>query len=419
VPDSDSTDEATPEKATLPGPDPIDGALDADIEVSESAVAPDSDPAGEEPSDDEETPETTGRLMGIRRFWKRWHRWIIAGTAVLIVIGIAVPVVRVLVAWSNVERVEFDPDAARVVISEQAPVAIAAVSTTQPEIDDAGDTPVTTTVVEAPPDVPFSGVVSDADHTAVLVIGSDAGGFRADVIMLALIPKDGGDLALVSIPRDLYLDDPCGSGRERINAALNGCGDVSGPDLLAIVVEDFTGVPIDHFVLFDFDGFARVIDVAGGVDICVNHYTYDTKTEPGLALLAGCNHVDGSMALAWVRSRHTGEVVNGVSRSIPGVNDLTRNTRQRSITLQLLEKLSSLLNPGDLVALIEAVPGAFTLDEGLSLTTAVGIAWDLRGTPADDVDTPTIPVINHRAANGAQVLLPQESFAETMGWSTG
>jgi len=419
VPDSDATDETTPETATPANPDPTDETPDVGEGASESSAAPDPGPADEESDTAAEAPESAGRLTGIRHFWKRWHRWIIAGTAVLIVIGIAVPVVRVLVAWSNVERVEFDPDAARIVMSEQAPVAIAAASTTQPGIDDAGDTPVTTIAVEAPPDVPFSGVVRDADHTAVLVIGSDAGGYRADVIMLALIPKDGGDLALISLPRDLYLDDPCGSGRERINAALNGCGEVSGPDLLAIVVEDFTGVPIDHFVLFDFDGFARVINVAGGVDICVNHYTYDTKTEPGLALLAGCNHVDGAMALAWVRSRHTREVVDGVSRSIPGVNDLTRNTRQRSITLQLLEKMSSLLNPGDLVALIEAVPGAFTLDEGLSLTTAVGIAWDLRGTPADDVYSPTIPVINHRAANGAQVLLPQESFAETMGWPTG
>ena len=74
------------------------------------------------------------------------------------------------------------------------------------------------------------------------------------------------------------------------------------------------------------------------------------------------------------------------------------------------------MNPGELVALVEAVPGAFTLDEGLSLTTAVGIAWDLRGTPSADVDTPTIPVSFYITETGAQVLVPQESFAETMGW---
>ena len=237
--------------------------------------------------------------------------------------------------------------------------------------------------------------------------------------MLALIPTDGSDLALVSLPRDLYLDDPCGGGRARINAALNGCGAVSGPNLLAIVVEDFTGVPVDHFVLFDFDGFARVINAAGGVEICVDNYTFDSKTDPELALLAGCNEVGGEMALSWVRSRHTLEVVNGVARAVPGVNDLARNERQREIVLQLLGQLSSFPNPAELVGLVEAVPGAFTLSDSLSLTSAVGLAWDLRGTPPSSIDTPEVPVKFYVASGGAQVLLPTESFAVTMGWASG
>jgi LCP family protein required for cell wall assembly len=276
----------------------------------------------------------------------------------------------------------------------------------------------TTSTVPPPVEVPFDGELDDGDHTAVLIIGSDAGGFRADVIMLALIPTNGSDLALVSLPRDLYLDDPCGGGRERINAALNGCGNVSGPNLLAVVAEDFTGVPVDHFVLFDFDGFARVIDAAGGVEVCVDHYTYDTKTDPELALLTGCNQVDGEMALSWVRSRHTRQIVDGVDRKVPGVNDLTRNERQREVVLQLLSRLSSFPNPAELVALVEAVPNAFTLSTGLSLTTAIGIAWDLRGIPIEAVDTPEIPVTYYTTAAGASVLLPAESFAATMGWTS-
>jgi LCP family protein required for cell wall assembly len=234
--------------------------------------------------------------------------------------------------------------------------------------------------------------------------------------MLALIPADGSDLTLVSLPRDLYLDDPCWGGRQRINAALNGCGDVDGPNLLAIVVEDFTGVPVDHFVLFDFDGFARVIDAAGGVEICVDHDTFDTKTDPDLRLLAGCSTVDGAQALAWVRSRHTLEVVDGAVRTVPGVNDLARNERQRDIVLQLLQRLSDFPNPAELVRIVEAIPDAFTLDDHLSLTAAIGIAWDLRGTPISSVDTPEIPVEFYKAPSGAEVLLPTEPFSETMGW---
>jgi LCP family protein required for cell wall assembly len=388
----------------------------------EPGTVADPDSSDEVTKGNDGTPGDVGRPARVGAFWKRWSRWIIAGAVLGMIIAITVPTVRVLVAWSKVERVQFDPDTARLAISEQPLAAEVIVATTQPGTNGAGEaaeTTDTTVVLEPPPVVPFNGTVADKDHIAVLIIGSDAGGFRADVIMLALIPADGGNLTLVSLPRDLYLDDPCGPGRERINAALNGCGDVNGPDLLAIVVEDLTGVPVDHFVLFDFDGFARVINVVGGVEICVDHYTYDTKTEPDLALSAGCNTADGPMALSWVRSRHTRQIIDGVDQAMPGVDDLARNARQRAITLQLLGMMSSFPNPTELVALVEAVPGSFTLDEGLSLATAVGIAWDLRGTPVSTVDTPTIPVISYITETGAQVLVPTESFAETMGWSSG
>jgi LCP family protein required for cell wall assembly len=353
----------------------------------------------------------------LRTFWRRWRRWIFASIALGIVVALAVPIVRVWVAWSRIERVEFDPAAARELVVEQPPTSEVSTTVAAGEGPEPSTTTTTTLAVEPPSEVPFDGTVSDDDHTAVLVIGTDEGGYRADVIMLALIPTNGSDLALISLPRDLYLENPCGGGRARINSALLGCGDVGGPSLLAVVVEDFTGVPVDHFVLFDFDGFARVIDAVGGVDVCVNHYTYDTKTDPHLELQPGCSRVNGAMALSWVRSRHTRQVVDGVAQYVPRVNDLTRNARQREIVLQLMEGLSDFPNPAELVGLAEALAGAFTLDDGLSLGAAVGIAWDLRGTPASAVDTPTIPVTDYVTETGAQVLLPTESFADTMGWA--
>lgn len=378
-----------------------------------------SSPESTDPSQDPIAivPDTTGKWAAVRSFLKRRKRWIIVGLAVAIVIAVAIPVARVWIAWSRVERVAFDPDEARIAMS--APLATGTTTTTLVSGVPTDDPNTTTIAVEPPASVPFKGALDDSDHTAVLIIGSDLGGYRADVIMLALLPTNGSDPALVSLPRDLYLDDPCGGGRERINASLNGCGNVSGPNLLAITVEDFTGVPVDHFVLFDFDGFARVIDAAGGVEVCVDNYTFDSKTDPELELLAGCNEVGGKMALSWVRSRHTREIVNGVQRAMPGVNDLTRNTRQREIVLQLLGRLSSFPNPAELVSLVEAVPGSFTLSDSLSLGAAIGIAWDLRGTPIESVDTPEIPVTFYQTSTGASVLLPAESFAETMGWAAG
>ena len=369
----------------------------------------------------------------------RWKRWVLIGAGVAVVVGVVVPLVMVLVAWNRVERVEFDPLSAREQLSAieiststvevdavvEAPVpdgTTTTAATATPIEESPHETPwiipsTTTTPYPPPPDVPRSSPVADSVHNAILIIGADrviGGTRRADAIMLALIPSDGSGMMLVSLPRDLYLENPCGGGWARINGALNGCGAVSGPNLLAVVVEDFTGIPIDHFVMFDYSGFAEVVDIAGGVEVCVNYPTFDTNTTPDLDLPAGCSTLGGKMALAWVRSRKTRQIVDGVEQMVSGVGDHTRNARQRDIVLQMLRKLSGFSSPTEIVSLANAASGAFTLDSGLSLTEAVGIAWDLRGK-AGSVRIPHIQVTSYTTESGAWVLIPTEPFSATIG----
>jgi hypothetical protein len=114
------------------------------------------------------------------------------------------------------------------------------------------------------------------------------------------------------------------------------------------------------------------------------------------------------------RDRKTRHIVGGVEQAVPGVGDATRNARQRDIVLQMLRKLSGFSNPTQVVSLANAVPGAFTLDSGLSLSGAVAIAWDLRGR-AGSVRTPRFPATQYTTREGAWVLLPTEPFSATIG----
>jgi len=367
----------------------------------------------------------------------RWKRWLLIGGITALAAAIIVPTVLVLVAWSKIERVEFNPATARDQLAQiETTTSMADIDAVTgddptlwqtgttledytPEVPDTVPGAATTTTLPypPPPPVPASAPVADSTHEAILIIGSDrtiGSSRRADVIMLALIPSNGSNLMLISLPRDLYLANPCGGGWARINGALNGCGGVSGPNLLAVVVEDFTGIPIDHFVMFNYDGFAGVIDIAGGVEVCVNHPTFDTNTTPDLDLPAGCSTVGGKMALSWVRSRKTRQIVDGIEQAVPGVGDHTRNARQRDVVLQLLRRLSGFSNPAEIVALANAAPGAFTLDSGLSLSGAVSIAWDLRGQ-AGSVRSPRIKVTQYTTQSGAWVLVPTEAFSATIG----
>ncbi len=272
---------------------------------------------------------------------------------------------------------------------------------------------------EPPPDqIEEPEQVDDDVYDSFLIVGNETqfGGSRADVILLALLPRNGADPALVSIPRDLYIKSPCTKKHNRINATLNGCGDdVSGPELLAIAVEDFTGIEVDHFALFDFDGFKKVIDRVGGVRICVDHPTADTNVGLGdWRLPAGCSIADGKAALGWVRSRHTIQLVDGEWRSMRGVSDLTRNQRQQDLLIQMLGKVRNFNSVGRLLGTVESLADAFTIDENLSLRDAANLAWDARALDPNAIHRLSIPVRNHVTESGAQVLVPTARFTEVL-----
>ncbi len=268
----------------------------------------------------------------------------------------------------------------------------------------------TRTVVTSPP---AAVEAYEEVFTSFLLIGSDEGGFRADVIILALLDGSEGPV-MVSIPRDLYLPNRCTQGYTRINATYLGCGeDVNGPTLLALAVEDFTGIPVDHFALFDFDGFEDIIDEVGGVEICVEYPVRDRKS--GLDLGAGCTNASGAAALAWVRSRSTQELREGTWRTMPGVSDLTRNERQQDVIIAMFSKIKTFQSPSDLAGVVRSASNAFTLDDQLGVTDAISLAWSLRDLDPDRVVRVGIPVQDFTTADGKRVLLPAAPFSEVIG----
>lgn len=350
-----------------------------------------------------------------------FRRNLIRGGTILLVLVVAWAgwqAFRAWRAWSEVERIPFQVVDAREAMGSMENAALAGGQTAgQSDSSGEDDTPGT---LPADITIPVSPRLRPEALQAFLVIGSDyrpqlGTSSRADVILLVILPADGADPIMVSIPRDLYLPNPCTGGLTRINATLNGCGEIAtGPELLTVAVEDFTGVQIDHFALFDFEGFRAVIDQVGGVEICVENDVRDRRTDPDLYLPAGCTVADGAMTLSWVRSRHTQELVNGVWREMEGVNDLARTERQQELLLEALRRLKGFGSLTEFGALVEDLAGAFSIDEGLSLGEAINLAWNMRGIDIASIKRPTIPVADYITDRGAYVLLPQASFSEVL-----
>ncbi len=255
----------------------------------------------------------------------------------------------------------------------------------------------------------FGEPIPDSEFVSYLLVGNDASGFLADVIILALQPSHGGKPIMVSLPRDLYVWNVCKGTFTRLNAGLGGCsGTASGMEMMALLVEDYTGIRIDHMARINFAGFAAMVDAMGGTTICVDYPSRDAKS--GLDIPdAGCQTANGATTLAWVRSRHTEQLIEGEWVQVVG-SDYVRQAREQDVLFQLAARASGFSSPAGLVAKLNTVAASLRLDSSWSFAEAVSTAWRYRGITKTSVSRFSIKTKDYRTPGGSQVLLPRQSF---------
>jgi LCP family protein required for cell wall assembly len=186
-----------------------------------------------------------------------------------------------------------------------------------------------------------------SDPTTLLVIGTDGGSApgrgdarRSDSLLLIRTDPGKHRLSYLSIPRDLRVDIP-GSGSGKINSA----NQFGGPALTIATVRALTGVPIQHVVVVDFDGFKDLIDALGGIDITVPKpilsNRFDCPYPPkrcqewkGWRFGKGRRHMDGRHALVYSRIR--------TNQLDPSDTDISRTGRQQAVAEAVGDKVASL-----------------------------------------------------------------------------
>jgi LCP family protein required for cell wall assembly len=252
-----------------------------------------------------------------------------------------------------------------------------------------------------------SPALPDSMFASYLLVGQE--GPRADAILLILLPSDGSAPIIASLPRDLYVTNPCIDQYARLNTGLGGCkGVAGGAELLSLMVKEYTGIEVDHFARIDFSGFAGIIDALGGVDICVDNPVRDAKAH--LDLPAGCTHANGAQALAWVRTRHTEEYVDGKWQPVPGASDLTREQHQQEMLFKIADRMASFGSLSAFSSVANQVASVVHLDSRFAFGDAVSLAWSFRGITASQVRRMHISVKDYVTSAGAWVLLPTNTF---------
>ncbi len=239
-----------------------------------------------------------------------------------------------------------------------------------------------------------------------LLVGTDtrettdegvAAGGRSDAIMIARFSGDRAHAQLVSIPRDSWVDIP-GHGRNKINAAYA----FGGPTLLIQTIEQLTGVRIDHYVTIDFQGITQVTDDLGGVDVVVAEETSNGPyTWP-----AGVNHLDGDQARWYLGQRY----------GLEG-GDFDRVRRQQQFLRAMFTQLFSsdtFTDPGRLDAALRAVTNAVAVDDTLSNTDLLSLAYSLRSLRPENVISFTAPVLGTGREGTASVVYLDSVTGERM-----
>ena len=253
----------------------------------------------------------------------------------------------------------------------------------------------------------------------ILLVGTDARPgedvSRTDTLVLVRLDPHNNRVSMLSFPRDLYVPIP-GYGKNKINAAYpigeTKLGRGYGPALLKKTVGDLVGLPVDHFVMINFEGFKAVIDRIGGITIDVPKpiddpdYPTDDYRTMKIHFDAGVQQMDGDRALIYARTRHAD-------------SDFGRNQRQQQVLMAIFDRirsqglLSQLNNVDDYTSVLsDYIRTDITRGEMLSLAS---MGSQLRAENIQRLAIDSKMVVAQRQPAYVLVIKDQQSLRQLVG----
>lgn len=196
---------------------------------------------------------------------------------------------------------------------------------------------------EVDPNSNLTNGILSGPRVNILLLGSDTdqkfnGTYLAQTDIIVTIDPASKTVGMLSIPRDFYINVP-GHGMRKLDEAFG----LGGVDLSRQTIQQDFGIPINYYAWVGLDGFIKVIDEVGGVDVDVSHPIVDgnypddvgkSANDPyaieRLYIPPGPQHLDGPTALEYVRSRHADLV-----------GDFGRSARQQQVLTALKPKLEN------------------------------------------------------------------------------
>jgi LCP family protein required for cell wall assembly len=276
------------------------------------------------------------------------------------------------------------------------------------------------TCVAAAPGQPFTVLLIGSDSRAFVDNSTeegqfgnsaDAGGQRSDVTIVARVVPATHQIMMMSIPRDLWVNIPGNipdiSGMNRINTAFN-----NGPSLLAETIKDDLGIPINDFAEINFPGLQGMVNSIGGIYLNFSMPVKDAYSGLNISQ-TGCQLVNGTQALALVRSRHLFYYQDGTWNA-DVQSDFSRIQRQDVFFRSMIERLHAKeTDPLALNALIGNLATDITVN-GAFKGQLLSLAEAFHSTGDSALKTETLPTTEFTNSYGQDVLQAAQPYASTM-----
>lgn len=210
-------------------------------------------------------------------------------------------------------------------------------------------------------------------------------GDRSDTVMIIRVDPSTSRAAILSFPRDLWVE-VAGTGRSgRINTAFSK----DDPTTLIFTIYENFGIIVDHYINIDFCAFKGIVDAVGGVKVPFEYAVKDENT--GLNVPEPmCYAFDGDSGLAYVRSRHFDylDPATGQYREDPA-SDLGRISRQQDFMQRLIQRAvdKGATNPRTAKKIIDSALQYVTRDDALTVGKMLQFAQAMRAIQPGTIQT--------------------------------
>lgn len=205
---------------------------------------------------------------------------------------------------------------------------------------------------------------------------------RSDSILIARVDFANRTIRALTIPRDTAVHIPGRRGIHKINAAHA----FGGPELTAETIQTVFGIPTDCYVTINFDGFCKVVDAIGGVDLTVEKRLKYDDNWGGLHinLYPGFQHLNGYQAMGYVRMRHSD-------------SDEMRSKRQHNFLEAVRTKLKHPATWPKVPGALDQLADSLKRSPNLSMEQVVTLANFARGLEAASIQVTTLPSVEGRS----------------------